>query len=137
MCRRKHFKKWKKDVQFCPHIDFVLWQKRKDAYVAFAKEFGTHYVKQAEFGASLTFSRVFNSRSESQTTESYRKDCFSRSTSACFGVGIPNKAELNTCVTNEHEKCMSDKKVQESGTTVSNDKTIIQVRDTTISIAIV
>ena len=104
---------------------------QKQAYVQFAKDFGTHFIIKADFGASASVHRVYNKRSNSKYQQDNRQECLQTSTKFCLGVGAEGKvtaATVEACVGNEHQKCMAKKETFEVGYSFSSEQTIITTR---------
>ena len=51
------------------------------------REYGTHYIKKAQFGAELIFEKRYTSSSKSSQVESKRKKCSEWEAEGCIGGG--------------------------------------------------
>jgi hypothetical protein len=80
-------------------------QDQLDVYTAFVKEFGTHFARKTEMGASLLFEKVVYGHSGSRESAYERMSCLSNSAEvslnakAIIGGGVASaslKLELNT-----------------------------------------
>ncbi len=58
-----------------------------EAYKEFVLTYGTHYLSRTKFGASMTYQRVFHSRSSSEEESNSRSDDFRTAASACLSAG--------------------------------------------------
>jgi hypothetical protein len=89
--------------------------QRLRVYERFIDEFGTHFVRKAQLGASLTFTKLFNEKSTSANVERARKECFSNSVGLCFeaeveATNVSKKevdfgANFKVCMSNEFSVC--------------------------------
>ncbi len=61
--------------------------ERRGAYVEFVRHFGTHYVRKAQFGSTVSVERVFRGRSRTEAQMERRRECFAESTNACVFLG--------------------------------------------------
>ncbi len=104
--------------------------KRKEAYVAFARSYGTHYMTETDFGASIYIHQTYTSRSHSSSQENARSSCFNLATSAGFSVSA-QVAEVSTKVTTELNKCDKSKTTDTWGGSTASTNLLIFTRGTT------
>jgi len=57
-----------------------------ELYKDFVKTFGTHFMRKAEYGASLTFEKRYKTRSTSTSASSARESCAKEGFGGCLGA---------------------------------------------------
>ncbi len=105
--------------------------QKKETYVKFTKEFGTHFVLKADFGAGFSMHRLYNNRSNSQEQEKHRKECMETSVNFCLKVGLDLETyggSAKSCIDNKHSECMENKETTNTGSSYSTERTIITTR---------
>jgi hypothetical protein len=75
-------------------------------YTLFVKEFGTHYVRKATYGASLTYQKLYLSRSRSQEQQVARETCNRVSSSNCAGASANGETKNGTKFGFNAQGCM-------------------------------
>ena len=75
------------------------------------REFGTHYIKKAQFGAKLVFEKRYTSSSKSSQQVAERKECSEWEAEGCLGggggFGVVD-AEAAACAGAKVSKCSAD-----------------------------
>ena len=80
----------------------------KNAFVEFVKNFGTHYMKEAEMGATIYYEKRFTAKSKSTNVAKIRKECVANAARGCTGgsLGIAFfSAKAQTCTGNSQKDC--------------------------------
>jgi hypothetical protein len=72
-------------------------------YSLFTAYFGTHFIRRAEMGASVSVQKVFTQKSDSVTMQRSREQCLSQS--AAKGCNISNAKEAKDCLSAKLEEC--------------------------------
>ena len=83
-------------------------EERLSAYSRFTRAFGTHFIRQTDMGASMTYQKVFSERSKSAKRQQERASCFTESAGGCVGGGggaLGFSADANACINREESKC--------------------------------
>ena len=78
------------------------------AFKSFVKEFGTHYMRETDFGASIYFEMRFFDRSKNESQLNTREDCVEKGAKNCAGLSGSFKgvsANIETCKEDRTEKC--------------------------------
>jgi len=86
-------------------------EEQFDAYSTFTKNFGTHFLRRAKLGASLSFHRVLNTLSGKGESERKRKNCLKSAMSSCLEgsgdvAGIIDSASGKACVNSDFNLCL-------------------------------
>ena len=74
----------------------------------FIEQFGTHYMAEADFGASMVYEQRFTSRSRNASQSASRKQCLKESLNACVGGGYEGSvvhASAEVCANSAKEEC--------------------------------
>ena len=96
-------------------------QDRLRGYSRFTSNFGTHFIQQSYFGASMTYQKIFSERSKSTDSQQARESCFAESAEGCVGGGggaFGVVVSANACINTAESKC---KKGSESSLSSSSN----------------
>jgi hypothetical protein len=72
------------------------------AYSRFTTAFGTHFIRKANTGASMSYQKVFTARSENDSAQKIRADCFTLSAERCIGS---RDFVAKTCISTKSRRC--------------------------------
>jgi hypothetical protein len=75
------------------------------AYSHFTASFGTHFIRKAEMGATMSYKKVFTASSESNSDRKIRADCFTLSAERCFMSGDFVEAIAKSCISSKSKLC--------------------------------
>jgi hypothetical protein len=86
------------------------------AYTAFVRNFGTHFIRRAKYGASMSYMKVFSSVSDTTTITNKRKECLVGTAASCRSAGQDAagvSGSQKNCINAELDKCLetTDKNV--------------------------
>jgi hypothetical protein len=103
-------------------------QKQIDIYTQFVREYGTHFIRRAKLGASLTYEKMFYKVSSSSTQESRRKACLGAAVSTCIGAeffadAAGLEANIKVCIEGETEGCIETSNEQ-AATSANEEETV-------------
>ena len=80
-------------------------EDRKRAYLTLILMFGTHYISNAVFGASVTLVHVYAMRSSTFEQQEKRRRCSQHALQICQGAGVQNMASFDACVNANSSEC--------------------------------
>jgi len=103
-------------------------QSQLDIYTKFVREYGTHFIKRAKMGASLTYEKMYFTVSSNSSQETRRKNCLGVSISFCIGFDFfvdaaSLEGDINICMESETESC-SEEAARNSALSANEQKTV-------------
>ncbi len=101
--------------------------ERKKAYVGFTRHFGTHHLVQASYGASIFIHQMLTTNSIMETQVDERKECVTKASNECTKVNLLIFS-LESCISQTHSECESDKNTTHSGQSSSLQDVLISTR---------
>jgi hypothetical protein len=74
------------------------------AYSRFTTAFGTHFIRKADMGASMSFQKVFTTRSKGNSAQKSKKDCFIQSAEKCIREPVFVESTAKACISTKSKE---------------------------------